>query len=248
MKICVAQTKPVKGNIESNIDNHQSFIDLALSNEAEMIIFPELSITGYEPTLSKELATTVDDSRFDVFQKISDEQKIIIGIGVPTKADAGICITMVLFHPHRKRQWYSKKYLHADEEEFFASGQNTIDLLGDKANIALAICYELSVVEHAAHAAEKGARIYIASVAKSTEGVEKAIKRLSEIADQYKMTVLMSNCIGVSDGFVCGGKSSVWNNKGILMAQLNSEDEGIIIFDTDTEEAIEQTRSLNFAS
>jgi len=57
MKICVAQTRPVKGDIQSNIENHKKFIDLAVSGGADTIIFPELSLTGYEPELAKELAT-----------------------------------------------------------------------------------------------------------------------------------------------------------------------------------------------
>ena len=69
MKICAAQTKPVKGDIQSNIDNHKKIIAMAVSNGADIIIFPELSLTGYEPELSKELATSQNDSRFDVFQK-----------------------------------------------------------------------------------------------------------------------------------------------------------------------------------
>ncbi len=54
MKICVAQARPVKGDIPSNIDNHKKLIDLAILNGADTIIFPELSITGFEPELSKE--------------------------------------------------------------------------------------------------------------------------------------------------------------------------------------------------
>src|SRR5688500_19022230 len=111
MKICVAQTKPVKGDIEKNISSHKKMIDLALSNGAEIVIFPELSITGYEPELAKELATDPDDCRFDAFQHISNIRRVTIGIGVPTKSPLGICIAMVLFQPHQKRVTYSKKYL-----------------------------------------------------------------------------------------------------------------------------------------
>jgi hypothetical protein len=72
-------------------------------------------------------------------------------------------------------------------------------------------------------------------------GVDKAIERLSEIANKYSMTVLMSNCVGQCDGYECGGKTSIWNNQGLLVGQLNSTHEGVIIFDTDTKELIEQT-------
>ena len=54
MKICVAQTRPIKGDIQSNIDHHKQFINLAVANGASIIIFPELSLTGYEPKLSKK--------------------------------------------------------------------------------------------------------------------------------------------------------------------------------------------------
>ena len=234
MKLCVAQTRPIKGDIERNIQNHIRLIDLAVSNGAEIIIFPELSLIGYEPTLSKALATTQYDSRLSIFQNISDAKQITIGVGVPTKNKAGICISLVIFQPNVALQLYSKKYLHADEEPYFVSGQTNTGLLGNKNNIAVAICYELSVYEHSDNAAKNGASIYMASVAKSANGVKKANQSLSEIAQKYGMTVLMSNCVGQNDDFISAGNSAVWNNKGDLVAQLNDSDAGILIYDTVT--------------
>ncbi len=49
MKISIALTKPIKGDIEANIETHKRFINLAVSNGANAIFFPELSITVYEP-------------------------------------------------------------------------------------------------------------------------------------------------------------------------------------------------------
>ena len=236
MKICVAQTSPIKGDISSNIENHKKLINLAVSNGADMIVFPELSLTGYEPTLAKDLATHKDDSQFDEFQKISDTKEITIGVGMPTSSLNGICITMILFHPNKPRQTYLKKYLHASEEPFFVSGQNNIGLLGENNNIALAICYELSVPEHSEQAFKNGAEIYIASVAEDT--IDKAIVKLSNIAQKYSMTVLMANCIGQTGDYNCDGKSSIWNNKGALLGQLNTTDEGILIMDTDAQKLI----------
>ena len=241
MKICVAQTRPVKGDIQSNIENHKKLIDLAVANGADIVIFPELSITGYEPELAKELATNQDDSRFDDFQKIADTKQITIGVGVPTKNSQGICITMVIFQPHQARQLYSKKYLHSDEEEFFISGQNSTGFIGNKTNIALAICYELSVPEHSENAYKNGAEIYIASVAKTADGVDKAYKSLSDIANKYSMTAFMANCFGQCGGDECAGKSAIWNRQGLLVGQLDDTNEGIIIFDTDTQEIIAKT-------
>jgi predicted amidohydrolase len=241
MKICVAQTRPIRGDIQSNIDNHKKLIEVAVSDGADVVIFPELSVTGYEPGLAKELATSAEDGRFDDFQKISDAGQVTIGVGVPTKNGAGVSISMVLFQPRKARQTYSKKYLHSDEEPFFVSGRSTGGLVGDRTKIALAICYELSVPEHAENAFESGAKIYIASAAKSADGVANAAKRLSEIAAKYSMTVLLSNCVGRCDNFEGAGRSAVWNDKGLLLGQLNDANEGILVFDTDTRELIEKT-------
>src|SRR4051812_37573770 len=113
MKICVAQTEPVTGNIQANIHNHKRLIDLAVLNGADTIIFSELSLTGYEPTLARQRATDINDNRFDDFQKISDAKKITIGVGAPVKSNDGIWISMILFEPQQSRKLYSKKYLHS---------------------------------------------------------------------------------------------------------------------------------------
>jgi predicted amidohydrolase len=93
-----------------------------------VIIFPELSLTGYEPTLAKELAIHQDDKRLDDFQQISDLHGITIGLGAPTKGSKGICISMIFFQPHRERRLYSKKYLHADEYPYFVSGSKFLNI------------------------------------------------------------------------------------------------------------------------
>jgi predicted amidohydrolase len=144
---------------------------------------------------------------------------------------------MALFQPGKPRQLYSKKYLHADEEPFFVSGQHGPGRIGE--DIALAICYEISVPQHAEEAHRNGARVYIASVAKFMHGIDKALARLAEIGSSYSMTVLMSNSVGQADGYECAGKSSAWDNKGRLLGQLDGYREGILLLDTDTKEAIE---------
>ncbi|WP_271784734.1 carbon-nitrogen hydrolase family protein [Aquimarina algiphila] len=236
MKICIAQTKPIKGDIQKNIENHMKLIVLSIQNDADIIVFPELSLTGYEPELVKELATTKNDKRFDEFQKISDLSKIIIGFGLPTKNKEGICISMLLFQPNKPRITYSKEYLHPGEEKYFVSGENSPPITFENNKLAFAICYETSIPEHSEKAFKNGANIYIASVLNSINGVDKDINRISDIAKKYKMTAVMANLVGKSGEYDCAGKSSVWNNEGLLIGQLDNTNEGIAIFDTETKE------------
>ena len=78
MKICIAQTRAVKGDIEANLVNHKKVIELSASHGAEMIIFPELSLTGYEPELANALARNKDDEQLNELQQASDEKNIMI--------------------------------------------------------------------------------------------------------------------------------------------------------------------------
>lgn len=234
MKIAVAQTRPVKGDIPFNIEKHKKLIQLAISQGAESIFFPELSLTGYEPPLAKSLATNQDGKLFDQFQVLSDTNKILIGLGMPTNANAGVRISMIIFQPGKPRQTYSKQQLHDDELPYFVSGDTQVLLsIGDEV-IAPAICYESLQISHAETVNQLGGDIYVASVAKSQKGIDKAMIHYPEVARKFSMTVLMANSVGPCDDFVSVGKSSVWTKKGILAGQMNENEEGILIFDTQT--------------
>lgn len=240
MIICLAQTAPVKGDVDANVAAYLKFIEHAVAANADFILFPELSLTGYEPTLAEELATTPNDSRFGVFQKQSNENNITIAVGTPLQSGSGITIGLVIFSPHKRATTYSKQYLHSDEEPFFISGQNNAVLFDEKEKAALAICYELSVTEHAQAAFQNGAKLYLASVAKTADGMGKASGRLSQVAKQYGMTAAVVNCIGVNDGVVCSGGSAIWNKEGELLSRLDNNREGVLLFNTETSEFQQQ--------
>jgi predicted amidohydrolase len=228
MKLAVAQTRPIKGNIAANLDNHRKMIEIAASKGANVLVFPELSLTGYEPELAIDLATNIHDIRLEPLQQLSNNHSMVIGVGLPLNTEGGITISMVLFHPNIPRQVYSKKYLHSSETPFFVSGQNDETFIKDT-KIALAICYELSVAKHTEAAYQNGAEIYIASVVEDT--IDKALVKLSNTAQKYAMTVLMANCVGETGAYLCDGKSSIINKKGEVLGQLDTENEGLLIWD-----------------
>jgi predicted amidohydrolase len=240
MRLCVAQTRPVTGSIKSNIDKHKALIASACSQQPNAIIFPELSLVGYEPTLASTLVCDPDDSHFQALQRLVDDMDVTVGVGMPTRNPNGICISMVLFRPHQPKLIYSKKYLHTDEEEFFISGENLSVLAVNDVRVAPAICYEISVPEHAENAIANGANLYVASVNKAVTNIDRALARLAEIARRYSIPVLMSNCVGFCDGFACAGRTSVWDSKGALIGQLDDKSEGLLLFDTVTQEVVEQ--------
>jgi predicted amidohydrolase len=240
MRICAAQIQPLRGDIAANIGSHKEAISLAVSLKVDALFFPELSLTGYEPGLAQSLAMDEWDVRFDDFQKICNHQDMMIGLGAPTRSGEGICISMILFQPGMDRQTYSKQQLHADEVPYFVPGPAQVMITHNGVKMAPAICYESLQVAHAENAKFLGAEIYVASVAKPQSGVHKALKHFPAIATKHTMTVLMSNCIGLCDNFEGAGQSAVWNRRGELAGQLNDR-EGLLVFDTLTEEVIKES-------
>ena len=234
MRIAVAQINTARGNVQANINKHIHWIERAVSFGTDMIVFPELSLTSYEPSLAKNVCTVIYDERFDVFQERSDEHQTVIGAGAPLKTEKGLTISMILFQSRQPRITYSKKYLHVSEEPFFVGGENFPTLHCKGVDVALAICYETSVPEHEKVAFKTGAKVYVGSVVKVNRIIEAGLSRFSEIAEANAALVLMANAVGECEDGDSAGMSSVWNEKGVLLGQLNSTGEGILIVDTET--------------
>jgi len=103
--------------------------------------------------------------------------------------------------------------------------------------LAPAICYESLQPSHAAQAAESGAQVYLASVAKSERGIASANSHYPMIAKKHSMTVMMANCIGTADDFVAAGCSAIWNSHGELVCSANAFQEALVAYDVQTGEA-----------
>lgn len=236
MKIALAQIQPVSADVEKNIRKHLDYILVAAQYGCHLIEFPELSLTGYEPKLAEKPATHSLDERFQVFQELSNQHQITICAGMPLTSANGIYIGMLIFQPDTPVQTYGKQLLHTDELPYFVAGkeQAFINIKGFK--IAPAICYESLQPSHIANAVHNGTRIYMASVAKSAKGIEKAFTYYPTVAAQYHLTVLMVNCVGSCDNFIAYGHSAVWDANGNLISGLDANTEGILVHDIISQE------------
>jgi predicted amidohydrolase len=235
MKLAAAQILPSKGDLSLNIGKHLEFVSRAVAEGVERILFPELSLTSYESKRAGELASTPEDPRLEVFQQKSDAGQITICAGLPTRHPEGIRISMLIFQPGKEMQVYSKRWLHADELPYFVAGQDAILIESGSTLCAPAICYESTVMEHTLQAHQAGAKVYLASVADSARGLEKAYLHYPHIAKRFGMIVLLSNGLGPCDDFICKGRSAVWNGRGELMGQLSEGEEGLLIYNTESE-------------
>lgn len=236
MKAATIQQSSYKGDIERNIEKHLVWIQKAIDHKVDLVAFPELSLTGYEPELASELATNDSDERLQPFQHLSNRHDITICVGIPTRSNGQLHVSMMIFRPNMNITTYSKQHLYPTEISIFAAAHNPLVLPIKEELVAPAICYELSNKEHHEHAAQKGASIYLASVLNSVAGVDEDLQKLSAIASRHRLITMMANYIGTSGGYQCAGKSSIWGDDGMLLAQANGTDEVMLTIDTITKQ------------
>lgn len=82
-KIAAAQVPSVRGDVDGNIATHAAAMAAAAKYEVAVLVFPELSLTGYEPDLAAELAITAGDSRLAPLLALAREHQIEAVVGAP---------------------------------------------------------------------------------------------------------------------------------------------------------------------
>ena len=234
MKIALAQCNSSSSDLNLNIKRHKSLITDAAAKGADLICFPELSLSSFSASNIKSMAFEAQDRRLDLFQKMADQYKLCLLVGAPLLRDGDLCISTFIFQANKDREVYSKQILHVDEEPYFKAGNKGHKLCIQGFNIVLGICYETLQHEHLEQAKQLEADIYLAMVVKSQEAIERAFKHYPEKARQYKMIIAMSNAIGPYDNFEGAGQTAIWNAKGQFYDGLSAVESGLLIFDTAT--------------
>lgn len=212
-RIAAAQSCAVAGDVARNVLAHTRFITTARRAEVELLLFPELSLSGYEPARLRHCVMRPDDHRLAPIRELASETRMIIVVGAPlARHDSSApAIAAFTFFPDGSTSVYAKQHLHPGEEQYASVGEagtRTHDLCGER--YAVAICADTTHPQHPASAAAAGASLYLASVLVSETGYPADSATLQRHAATHRMAVLMSNHGGPSGGYQCAGRSAFW--------------------------------------
>jgi predicted amidohydrolase len=216
LDLCAAQYCSVAGDLNANLDRHAQVMRLAARHGVKFLLFPELSLTGYEPSLASNLALTADSQLLQPLRDLAKQSGMTTVVGVPLRqaGTEGVFIGALVFGADGSQITYTKQYLHPGEEVVFSPGQGgpLVTVSGEK--IALSVCADFSHASHAEAAARAGAGIYAASVLISDKGYLHDSGLLQGYAQQHAFGVLMANHGGPSGGWACAGRSAFWSPDG----------------------------------
>ena len=124
LRIAAAQSASIPGDIEANVRRHCAFIDAAASVGTQLLVFPELSLTGYDLQGLAANAITVDDARLDRLRERAASLGMTIIAGLPLSNRAGLpSIGAAIFHADGRTSAYRKHFLYDGEPATPARGR-----------------------------------------------------------------------------------------------------------------------------
>ena len=83
--IAVAQTCPVKGDVQANMEQHLQLARIAAAEGADIVVFPELSLIGYELDVARAAAFSPDDSRLSPLIEAAAACASTLVVGAPVR-------------------------------------------------------------------------------------------------------------------------------------------------------------------
>jgi predicted amidohydrolase len=228
--IAAAQSASVLGNVSRNVARHLQFAAVAADHGAHLLVFPELSLTGYEPVIARSNAINSGSSCLDPLRRLSEEAHMTVVVGAPLLNEKDeLHIAAFAIRSDGSVLTYTKEHLHPGEEQIFTPGPGGPMLLVEDANVALAICADTTHPEHAARAAARGANVYAAGVLITENGYAPDTALLRNYALDHKMAILMANYSGVTGEWVSAGKSAIWSENGTLVTTSRGTGEELVV-------------------
>lgn len=249
--IAVAQTCPVAGMLNVNIDEHIHLAQIAAKEGAKIVVFPELSLIGYELAMADPLAFSETDARLSPLLDEAVALGITLIVGAPVRIGSSLHLGAFILSPERTTSLYTKHRLGTfpqaagcdsydgsvppPEASVFQPGDRNplLDFNGHVS--AVAVCADIGDPTHAERAAHRGADCYLASMFVIPSDFSGEVPKLSRYAHQHRMMTAMANFGSSTGGLRSAGCSSIWSEKGELLVRLEAEGSGVaIVIETDS--------------
>lgn len=122
--IALAQLPVIKAAVDENLQTHLAYIERAAALGANVVAFPELSLTGYELALFSQLAMPRNDKTFATLTAAAVATNTVVIAGCPLHNPNGKpFIAAVMCFPSGEHTFYLKQHLHEGEDVYCAPGQ-----------------------------------------------------------------------------------------------------------------------------
>lgn len=230
LSLALAQLNVTVGAIESNTQLILAAISEAEQQGADLVLFPELALTGYLP----------DDLlwRDDLYQRLNlaldtiatASSKIAVLIGHPWREQGQVYNSATVFSQGQLVTRYFKQCLANgglyDELRYFSAGSHTELVDINDHSLGLTIGQDLENVPLVDELKKAGAEVILnlSASAFHPEQVAQHTALLTQVSRDQQLPIVMLNLVGGQDEWLFSGRSQVANAEGVITQQLAAFD------------------------
>ena len=252
MKIAICQINPTVGAINENVQLIKKFYNDSLNKGADLVVFPELAISGYPPQdllLRQKFLQKCDEA----LNEIINECTIPIILGNTLLEENELFNCSFLGQDGSIVGCYKKILLPTydvfDEDRYFEKGNSPkvfpIKVSGEKINLGLQICEDLWDSDYGLNISKELKKMnadIIINISASPFGKDRLLERSNLIKEKIRETSLpfiYCNLVGSQDELIFDGQSLAFNSDGSLVSQAKAFSEDLVIADMVKNEEIE---------
>jgi NAD+ synthase (glutamine-hydrolysing) len=239
VRLALAQINSIVGDLDGNRDRILGRLDQAREANADLVLFPELAVTGYPPEDLLLRPAFVRAARRTLEELAAQTRGIVALVGAP-HLDTHLYNACFVLVNGEIRGVYRKRLLPNygvfDEERYFAAGQDLLLLRFGDTGVGPTICEDIwQPGPPAAELAAAGAQL-IANLSASPFHVGKDREREEMLRVRARATgcfIALCNAVGGQDELVFDGHSVVIDPGGEVIARGPSFEEAILVLDLD---------------
>lgn len=248
LKLALVQMNTCLGDVQANLEKHLMLIDQARKNRADLIVFPELSLTGY---VLQDLVETVShrpepgDPVFSQLLKASRDVDIMVGFVDEDRRNRFFISSAYLsggdvVHVHHKV--YLPTYGLFDEGRFFVWGDTVRAFYTRFGRMGMLICEDFWHASPPYLLWQDGAEVLLFHSASPGRGLTEQpqlesarwVEHINQAyASLFTVFVIHANRVGFEDGLHFWGGSTVFDPNGDLVVRGPYQDEAITLCELD---------------
>jgi predicted amidohydrolase len=237
VKIALAQISCQQADKTKNLTKIRKTVARAKKQGAELVIFPELSLTGYVVRDEiYELAERIPGPSTKIMEDVAKKNQIHVVFGMPEisdKTEATLHNSAVLIGPEGFIGKYHKMYLptHSifEEKRYFRPGYQTAVFDTELGKLGLIICYDIYFPEVTRLTRLKGAELIVCISA--SPGVRRSFFEVLTVARAIENTAFLAfvNLAGIQDGLQFWGGSRLVGPSGRILVQAKYDEDDFVM-------------------
>ena len=243
MRVALAQMKCSLGNIEANCSKIFSFAERAAEDHCRVVIYPEMSDTGYDTSVIRETASDWKGLPYSTLRRAAKDLGVYVICGLSERVGENLYNSIAALSPEGELiAKYRKTHLYCpvpvEEHKIFASGSSLATFQIEDMAWGLSICYDLRFPELYRSLFLKGAEVMVNCTAwpQSRSVHWRTLTRARAIENQAYM--LGSGRVGTDGKSTFCGQSCIIKPYGQTAAIGSSDSEELVTADIDRNEVV----------